>query len=191
MLLVRLDKNIPECWSLYPTFEQRIVTFAERYTKCVPIDLLRETNQRRWVTTPLACGYWLFLEKGGIAVGHLLSYVAGDEFGRPFVEFYQLECDSGYSMISILPKLGRDFMDWIHSVNQAYERQGNPYRVTHGFLSTWHERAAYARFINISGLKFTEQRRVLVTAFDSYTDKTEHSVELESTSNEGIAEPKH
>ena len=163
MITVRLDKNNPDSFALYPLFERRVVAFAERYLH-LPLDQLRDQTLKRWVNTPLAAGYWLGLDETS-AVAHLLSYVGYDDYGRPSIEFFQIEADDRHSLIPVMATVGAQVAAWVRAINLTYETAKSPLRVTGGNLSTWHDQTVYQRFFEMAGLQFDEQRTVMRCTF--------------------------
>ena len=122
--LYRLQKDDPESWRLWPSFEGRIRQFLTEYGDNVNVEMLMTDIQKRWIETPLVAGYWVMLGPEAV-VGHLCAYIQSN-YDRPYVLLLQLQCESP-SLIdtqTILREAMSEARAWIAECNVKLKEKG-------------------------------------------------------------------
>lgn len=73
-MIIRLRGDLIDTWPLYPTFERRVLAFAEKYALGLDAESATRDLRSRFTGAPIAAGYWLFVEDGNV-IGHVCGWL--------------------------------------------------------------------------------------------------------------------
>ena len=87
-------------------------------------------------------------------------------YEQPYVQFYQIEFDSGQSILAPMQQVGGEVQNWVRSLNIIYREAKRDSRIRFAESSSWIDPEVYERLFKSLGFRPQAQRTVFRWGFE-------------------------